>query len=86
MDVADPVGSGAVTAPFLFVVVSAVVAFAVASVASSVLWIKVFYPFPVTWVHPSSGWFEWSPGSRAGFVVGSVGFFSGLLLLMLPLL
>ena len=76
--------SSVITAAFL-VVVSVVVPFAVASVACSVvLWIGLF-PFLVTWVHLSSGLFGWSPGSKAGLVVGHV-VFPGLLLLMLLLL
>ena len=45
---------------------------------------SIFFPFPVTWIHPSSG-FGWFPDSMAGLVVGLM-VFSWLLLLFLLML
>ena len=65
---------------FFVVVVASVVnsaAFVVAPLVCSI----VLFLFPITWVHPSSG-FGWSPGFGAGLVVRLM-VFSWLLLLLL---
>ena len=76
-------GSVCIATATVLVMVS--VDFAVASAAASVvLRIRVFSPFwSVTWVHPSSSLFGWSPGSRSGLVVRLL-VFSELLLMLLP--
>ena len=65
-----------VVAASFSVIVSFVVHFAAVSVVGStvgsiVLWVSCFCGFflLVTWVHPSSGLFGWSPGSRVGLMM-----------------